>query len=245
MSSGGCGSVSLNFCCEMHGKGPCDGHFAKLRDWVSSYCTAGGLVDGCVSAKVAFDEGSAAAMQLDAPPHGSNYINEVVTIADLGPKPATITELADTGPDHNNFHISETYCMKSVMIPGAKKMKKQPGLVYDYGIADHTFSDRAASKRVSAKDGWVRSEETRIAAHRREWKEGKRDHEPEHEQFSLDKLQKRLNAQLHAGCLPKKTCRRLSIAARGAKLVKMKCKQREKSKRVTASCKALRVAARA
>ena len=131
------------------------------------------------------------------------------------------------------------------MIPGAKKLKKQPELVYDYGIADHTFSDRAASKRVSAKDGWARSEETRIAAHRREWKEGERDHEPEHEHVSLDKLQKCLNAQLHAGCLPKRTCRRPSIAARGAKMVKMKCKQREKSKRVMASCKALRMAARA
>ena len=42
-------------------------------------------------------------------------------------------------------------------------------------------------------------EETRIAAHRRECKTGKRDHEPENEEFSLDKLQRRLNAQVHAG----------------------------------------------
>ena len=45
------------------------------------------------------------------------------------------------------------------------------------GINNHIFSDRAQSARVHAKDGWLRVERTRVAAHRREWRTGKRDAE--------------------------------------------------------------------
>ena len=69
---------------------------------------------------------------------------------------------------------------------------------------------------------------------------GKRDHQPELEAFSLDKLQRRLKAQLHAGSMPARSCRRLSIAARGNKLILAKAKQRAKSQRISAACKALR-----
>jgi len=117
--------------------------------------------------------------------------------------------------------------------------------VYDYGIENHIFSDRSASTRVSARDGWVRIEETRVAADRRKWKRGKRDNQPENEEFTLDKLQKRLQAQLHAGSMPKASRRRPSIAARGNKLLRAKANQQQKTKRVTASLKSVRDAAKA
>ena len=171
-------------------------------------------------------------------------MNEVVSTVGLGAKPSHFTELADTGPDHNDLKISETYCLKSVFIPaGAKKPKKKEGLVYDYGINNHVFSHRAAFKSVGATDGWLRAEETRIPAERREWKTGKRDNKPEQDPFSLDKLQRRFKAQLHAGTVPRQTRRRLSIAERGQKLVKTKAKLRAKSLRVTAACKELRTQA--
>ena len=164
----------------------------------------------------------------------------VVSIAHgLGDKPQSFLELADTGKDHNKLHISETYCLKSIQIT-VKPPPMQPNLIYDYGICNHVFSDREASVRVQAKDGWLRVETTKVPPERRKWKCGKRDHEPEVEAGSLDKLRRRLHAQLHAGSMPTRSCRRQSIAARGNKMVATKAKQRAKSQRVTAACKALR-----
>jgi hypothetical protein len=162
----------------------------------------------------------------------------------LGPKPSHIIELSDTGRDHNNLQITKTYCLKSVHIPG-KKPAPKPGLVYDYGIDNHVFSDRAEKVRISAKDGWVRVEQTRIPADRRKWKRGRRDREPENEPFSLDKLQKRLDAQLHAGSMPGKTCRRLSIAKRACKLMDARAKLKRKAARITGACQELRARAKA
>ena len=87
------------------------------------------------------------------------------------------------------------------------------------------FSDRADSTRVHAKDGWLRVERTRVAPHRREWRTGKRDTEPENEACSLDKLERRFKSQMHAGAMPKKICRRLSLANRGERFVKPRLKQ--------------------
>ena len=112
-----------------------------------------------------------------------------------------------------------------------------------YGIANHIFSDRAASQSVSAKDGWVRMDETRVTPHRREWKFGQRDNKPEEEAFSLDKLERRFKAQLHAGSMPRRSQRRLPVAIRAAKIIKLKEKMRLKSQRITAACKALRAEA--
>ena len=109
------------------------------------------------------DEGAAVAMSLHSPPEGPRYINEVVSIDNgLGSKPRSFVELADIGKDHNKLHISETYCLKSVQITVAPPANQQPNLIYDYGIANHVFSDREASVRVQAKDGWVRVEETKV-----------------------------------------------------------------------------------
>ena len=124
-------------------------------------------------------------------------------------------------------------------------LHRKPGLVYDLGINSHIFSDRADSTRVHAKDGWLRVERTRVAPHRREWRTGKRDTEPENEVCSLDKLERRFKSQMHAGAMPKKSCRRLSLAKRGEKLVKSKTKATQKSKRVTAAFNAMRAKAKA
>ena len=98
---------------------------------------------------------------------------------------------------------------------------------------------------MQAKDGWLRVERARAAAHRKEWKVGNRDAEPVKEFCSLDKLERRLKAQLHAGVMPNRNCRRPSLAKRGEKLLKVKGKQRRKSKCMTASMKALRDKAKA
>ncbi len=97
---------------------------------------------------------------------------------------------------------------------GAKKPKvdRRPFLIYDYGINNHVFSHRAACKPVGASSGWLRYEDTRIPAERRVWKTGNRDKKPEQEPFSLEKLQRRLKAQVHAGSMPKQTRRRLALA---------------------------------
>ena len=197
------------------------------------------------SAKSAMDEGGQVSMSFHGPPAGPRYINEVVDIEALGPKPDNYMELADTGADHNNLHISETYCFKCQHILGAGPPHKKHGLIYDIGINNHVFSDRAQSARVHAKDGWVRVERTMVAAHRREWRTGKRDAEPENETCSMDKLERRLKAQLHAGAMPRKLCRRPSLAKRGEKLLKLKSKARQKAKHVSAACKALRAKAKA
>ena len=131
-------------------------------------------------------------------------------------------------------------CTGSIQITVAPPPNQQPELVYDYGICDHVVSDREVSVRVQAKAGWLRVETTKIPPDRRHWKRGKRDHQPEVEANSLDKLQRRLRAQLHAGSMPNRSCRRQSIAARGNKLIATKAKHRAKSKRVSAACKALR-----
>ena len=154
-------------------------------------------------------------------------------------------ELADTGPDHNNLHISETYCLKCQHIHGAGPLHKKPGLVYDLGISNHVFSDRAESTRAHAKDGWLRVERTRVAAHRREWRTGKRDAETENEICSLEKLERRFKSQMHAGAMPRKSCRRPSLAKRGEKVLKSKSKARQKSMRVAAAFKAMRAKAKA
>jgi len=227
----------------MHGKGPCDGHFATLKGWMTSYCTAGGLVNSLSSTLAAFNEGAAASMALHRPPEGPEYVQETVSTVDLGAKPSHVRELADTGPDHNDLKISETYCLKCVFSKaGAKKPKhdQRPFLIYDYGINNHIFSHRAACKPVGASSGWLRYEDTRIPAERRPWKTGNRDKKPEQEPFSLEKLQKRLKAQLHAGSMPKQTRRRLALANRGQKLLQAKKKLKDKSRRVTAAMNDLR-----
>ena len=89
----------------------------------------------------------------------------------------------------------------------------------------------------------MRMEETRVPPHRREWKVGQRDHKPEEEAFSLDKPERRFRAQLHAGSMPRRSQRRLSVGRRVAKKLKYKLKGRLKSQRVTAACKALRAEA--
>ena len=126
---------------------------------------------------------------------------------------------------------------------GRQEANEEAGLVYDYGINTNVFSHRAAFKSAGAKDGRLRVEETRVPAERREWKIGRRDNKPEKDPFSLDKLQRRFKAQLHAGSVPRQTRQRLSIAERGQKLVKTKAKLRAKSLRVTAACKELRAEA--
>ena len=98
---------------------------------------------------------------------------------------------------------------------------------------------------MHAKDGWLRVERTRVAAHRREWRTGKRDAEPENESCSMDKLERRLKSQMHAGAMPPKNSRRPSLEKRGEKLLKLKSKARQKSKRVTAAFKAMRAKAKA
>ena len=119
------------------------------------------------------------------------------------------------------------------------------GFVYDMGIDSHVFSDRADSTRVHAKDGWFRVERTRVTAHRREWRTGKRDAEPENEICSLEKLERRFKSQMHAGAMPKKSCRRPSLVKRGDKVLKSKSKARQKSMRVAAAFKAMRAKAKA
>ena len=122
------------------------------------YCTNDKVMDSLGTTKAAFDEGAQAAMQLHAPPHGPEYLNVIVSTEDLGPKPATFKELTDTGPDHNNFHITETYSLESVhMVCKLPANRRKPYYVYDYGFQDHVFSDRPEGKRASAVQGWFAS----------------------------------------------------------------------------------------
>eukprot|EP00972_Heterocapsa_arctica_P093697 13822073-Heterocapsa_arctica.AAC.1 len=60
----------------MHGKGPCEGHFSVLKEWVHAYCVGGGLVATLADVKAAFDEGAACSMKLHAPPAGKEYVHE-------------------------------------------------------------------------------------------------------------------------------------------------------------------------
>ena len=200
------------------------------------YCTNDKVMDSLGTTKAAFDEGAQAAMQLHAPPHGPEYLNVIVSTEDLGPKPATFKELTDTGPDHNNFLITETYSLESVhMVCKLPANKRKPYYVYDYGIQDHVFSDRPESKRASAVQGWLRFNEMSIPAARREWKVGGRDREPEKEAFNVDKLHKRLELQLHAGTMPTMTARRASLNVRGQRLAAQKRKLKRKADHVAAA----------
>ena len=175
-------------------------------------------------------------MQVHAPPHGPQYLNEVVSVDDLGPKPTSCKELTDTGKDHNNFHITETYCLESLHIAcHLPENRRKPYFVYDYGIQDHVFSDRPESKRASAGQGWLRFNESPIPAARREWKVGARDREPEKEEYNVDKLHKRLKAQLHAGRMPTMTARRPSLNVRGQRLAVQKRKLKRKADHVSAA----------
>jgi len=200
------------------------------------YCTSDKVIDSLDATKAAFDEGAQAAMEAHAPPHGPQYLNEVVSVDALAAKPATIKELTDTGPDHNDFHITETYCLESSYITYKfPENKQKPYYIYDYGIKDHIFSDRAESKRVSAGQGWLRFNETLIPPARREWKVGRRDREPEKEPFNVDKLRKRLQSQVHAGRMPTMTCRRPCLNVRGQRLLAQKRKLKRKAERVAAA----------
>ena len=71
---------------------------------------------------------------------------------------------------------------------------------------------------------------------------GKRDRQPETEPHSLRKLDRRLDAQLHAGALPTKSRRRRSIAERGARLLHVKQRLKAKAARVAASCREMQKA---
>ena len=62
----------------------------------------------------------------------------------------------------------------------------------------------------------------------------------EGELCNSDKLQKWLDAQLHAGSMPDKACRRLSIAKRACKLVDARAKLKQKAARITGACQELR-----
>ena len=62
------------------------------------------------------------------------------------------------------------------------------------------------------------------------------DREPENELRNSDKLQKWLDAQLHAGSMPNKTCRPLSIAKRACKLVDARAKLKQKAACITGAC---------
>jgi hypothetical protein len=62
------------------------------------------------------------------------------------------------------------------------------------------------------------------------------DREPENELCNSDKLQKWLDAQLHAGSMPNKTCRPLSIAKRACKLVDARAKLKQKAACITGAC---------
>ena len=222
----------------MHGKGPHDGHFGTLRHWVLMYCTNGHVMDSLETTKAAFDEGAQAAMDVHAPPHGPQYLNEVVSMDDLGPKPPSFKELTDTGPDHNNFHITETYSLESVhIVCNWPANRRRSYYVYDYGIQDHVFSDRPESKRVAAVQGWLRINETLIPAARREWKIGSRDREPEKEEYNVEKLNRRLEAQLHAGVMPTMTCRRPSLNVRGQRLEAQRRRLKRKAEHVAAAMK--------
>ena len=63
-------------------------------------------------------------------------------------------ELAEIGRDHNNSHISETYCLKCAHIHGAGPLHKKLGLVYDFGINNHVFFRHAVVHTSSGK-GWL------------------------------------------------------------------------------------------
>jgi hypothetical protein len=81
----------------------------------------------------------------------------------------------------------------------------------------------------------LRYNETEVPAIRREWKVGKRDREPELEDFNEEKLAKRMRSQLHAGSLPTRTSRRVSVAERGQRLLAQKLKLKAKELRVSAA----------
>ena len=98
---------------------------------------------------------------------------------------------------------------------------------------------------MRAKDGWFRVERTRVAAHRREWRVGKRDAEPENEICSLEKLERRFKSQMHADAMPRKSCRRPSLAKCGDKVLKSRGKASQKSMRGPAAFKAMRAKAMA
>ena len=126
-------TIRLQFFCEMHGKGPCDGHFSVLKGWVNSYCLAGGLVSSLSDVKAAFDEGAASAMKLHAPPAGPEYHTEVLDVAALGPKPIAFLEISAYGADPTLLRISKTYCLASACIPPAHQPaadRKRQGLAY-------------------------------------------------------------------------------------------------------------------
>ena len=100
---------------------------------------------------------------------------------------------------------------------------------------DHVFSARPESKRASAREGWFRYNEAEVPATRREWKVGKRDREPQLEDFNKDKLHQRMRSQLHAGELPTTTSRRVSVTERGQRLVAQKLKLKVKELRASAA----------
>ena len=134
-----------------------------VKTWAKSYCTGGCRIDSLKSTKAASDEGAASAMHLHSPPHGPEYLNEVVSVTNLGAKPAALKELTDTGPDANSFHITETYCRESVHITHKFPAKiKVADSIYEYGLQDHVFSDRQESKKASAGNGWLRFNERAI-----------------------------------------------------------------------------------
>ena len=107
------------------------------------------------------------------------------------------------------------------------------------------FSDRREYKQVGASRGWLRFNDREIPAARRDWKFGKRDREPEKEEYNKEKLHKRMKAQLHAGAVPTVSCRRPSIATRANRLMAQKLKLKKKEERVTAALREARAKAKA
>jgi hypothetical protein len=74
-----------------------------------------------------------------------------------------------------------------------------------------------------------------VPAARKEWKVGMRDREPEKEEFNVDKLHKRLRSQQHAGAMPTKIGRRVSLGKRGQRLVAQKSELKRKEAQVSAA----------
>ena len=236
--------VRLQFFCEMHGKGPCDGHFSVLKSWIQAYCVKGGTVAALSDVKVAFDEGAAVSMELHSPPAGPEHINEIVDIAALGVKPASVAEIACYGPNPTLPRISKTYCLVSRLIPIAS-VRQKPELVYDVRVDNHVFADREQSERVGTSSGWIRTRTLRIPPAERAWRIGRRDKEPEKETFSAEKLQRRMEAQLHAAVLPTASARRASFFTRCQRARASAEKARAKRISVGAAVSKLSAAAKA
>ena len=175
-------TVRLQLFCEMHGKGPCDGHLSAPKEWIFGHCVAGGVVSSLSHVWEALDDGAASSMRLYSPPVGPECHSEIVDTAALGRKPACFKEIAAYGADPAMLRRSKTYCLASSLIPPAHRPvrgRQRPDLIYDIRIDDHVFADRGHCQRVGARARWIRTKTTCVPPTGREWEIGWRDRVPE------------------------------------------------------------------